>query len=131
MADYRIMTQLTVSGQTVLSIPERDISKQIVAALRYSGWLVIKNFQTFGSYKGLSDFTIIRDGEIIFLEIKRMNGKQSTYQKTFERDIHEHGGRYRIARSTEDIEDLTIGYIKFYGAPDKTIRDDKNYKKAE
>jgi hypothetical protein len=107
------MTQLCVNGQTVLNIPERDISKQIVAALRYSGWLVIKNFQTFGSYKGLSDFTIIRDGEVIFLEIKRMNGKQSAYQKTFEHDIEEHGGRYFIARSLDDIEDLTIGYIKF------------------
>ena len=125
------MTQLTVSGQTVLNIPERDISKQIVAALKYSGWLVIKNFQTFGSYKGLSDFTIIRDGEVIFLEIKRMNGKQSTYQKTFQHDVIGHGGRYMIAKCLEDIESLTIGYIKFYGAPDKTIRNDKNYKKAE
>jgi len=107
------MTQLTVSGQTTLNIPERDISKQIVAALKYSNWMCIKNFQTFGSYKGLSDFTIIRDGEIIFLEIKRKTGKQSEFQKTFERDLIEHGGRYRIARSLDDIEDLTIGYIKF------------------
>ena len=113
MAQYRIMTQLTVSGQTVLSIPERDISKQIVAALKYSNWMCIKNFQAFGSYKGLSDFTIIRDGEVIFLEIKRVNGKQSTYQKTFQHDVIGHGGRYRIASSLDDISDLTEGYIKF------------------
>ena len=113
MAEYRIMTQLTVSGQTTLNIPERDISKQIVEALKYSNWMCIKNFQAFGSYKGLSDFTIIRDGEVIFLEIKRKTGKQSESQKTLERDLIEHGGRYRIARSLDDIEDLTIGYIKF------------------
>jgi len=107
------MTQFQMDRFGRLDIPERDISKQIVAALKYSGWLVIKNFQAFGSYKGLSDFTIIRDGEVIFLEIKRKTGKQSEFQKTLERDLIEHGGRYRIARSLDDIEDLTIGYIKF------------------
>jgi len=107
------MTQFQMDRFGRLDIPERDISKQIVDALKYSNWMCIKNFQAFGSYKGLSDFTIIRDGEVIFLEIKRVNGKQSTYQKTFQHDVIGHGGRYRIASSLDDISDLTEGYIKF------------------
>ena len=108
------MTQLTVSGQAVLNIQERDVSKQIIAALQYSGWKTLRNSQNAFSLKGYSDYTIIRDGEVIFLELKRpKGGKQTKNQVKFQHDIEEHGGRYMIARSLEDIESLTIGYIKF------------------
>ncbi len=85
---------------------ETIIRKAITSELRKSGWAVFYIFQGLGSYKGISDLIAMRDGKVIFIEVKTPTGKQSEYQKQFERICKAHGCRYIIARSTADIAEL-------------------------
>lgn len=98
--------------------PETALKKQIRAYLQYKKWLVIYFLQGTGCYKGLSDLCAIKDGRVIWIEVKRPGAKdnsdrlfhpggsrgyQSTYQEQFEVDIKAHGGEYLVARSLDDL----------------------------
>ena len=50
--------------------------------------------------------------ELGYLELKTAKGKQSEYQKTFERKCHEAGIRYDLVRSLDELKDLVIKAIK-------------------
>lgn len=85
---------------------ETIIRKAITSELRKSGWAVFYIFQGLGSYKGISDLIAIKDGLTVYIEVKTETGRQSEYQKQFERIITDHGGKYYLARSTADIAEL-------------------------
>lgn len=85
---------------------ETLIRRNVTAALRLAGWAVFYIFQGLGSYKGISDLIAVRNGEVVFVEVKTETGRQSEYQKQFERIITDHGGKYYLARSTADIAEL-------------------------
>ena len=88
---------------------ETYIRRAITDALRRSGWAVFYIFQGLGSYKGISDLIAIRDGRTVFIEVKTQTGRQSDYQKEFQKVCEAHGCRYILARSVNDIaEFLTI-----------------------
>lgn len=87
-------------------LKEKDIRNQIQDYLRWQGWFVFYNLQGLGCYPGLSDLVAVKDGRVIFLEIKTPRGRQSKKQKEFQRDLEEAGGEYRIARRLEDVQDL-------------------------
>lgn len=85
---------------------ETYIRRAITDALRRSGWAVFYIFQGLGSYKGISDLIAIRDGRTVFIEVKTQTGRQSDYQKEFQRVCQAHGVRYILARSVNDVEEL-------------------------
>lgn len=85
---------------------ETLIRRSITDALRLAGWAVFYIFQGLGSYKGISDLIAIKDGLTVYIEVKTETGRQSEYQKQFERIITDHGGKYILARSTADIAEL-------------------------
>lgn len=85
---------------------ETQIRKSITAALRLSGWDVTYHLQGVGCRRGFPDLTAMKDGQTVYIEVKTETGRQSEYQKNFERICIEHGCRYIIARSVKDIQDL-------------------------
>jgi len=84
---------------------ESDIQRTIKDYLQWMGWYVWKNHQSALSHKGVSDLTAIKNGIVLWIEIKTENGKQSKNQKLFEREIKEHAGHYFIARKWEDVSE--------------------------
>ena len=84
--------------------PETVIQNAIRDLLRMDGWLVIRHQQNLGSYLGLTDLSAVKDGKTIYIEVKTPTGRQSAYQKQFQKDIEEHGATYILARSVDDIK---------------------------
>ena len=82
---------------------ETDIKQQIKAYLRYRGWFVFHILQGVGAYKGISDLIALRQGRVLFIEVKTPRGKQSEEQIMFENAIRSSGGEYILARSVTDV----------------------------
>ena len=94
---------------------ETYIRRSITDALRLAGWAVFYIFQGLGSYKGISDLIAIKDGLTVYIEVKTETGRQSEYQKQFERIVTDHGGKYYLARSVNDIAELLNYNVLFQG----------------
>ena len=85
---------------------ESEIRKQVQDYLRWKGWFVFYLLQGLGCYPGLSDLVAIKNGRVIFIEMKTSRGKQSDHQKKFHGDVEWHGGEYRVVRCIDDVSDL-------------------------
>ncbi len=94
--------------------PETVIQNQIRDLLRMDGWFVIRHQQGMGCHKGLSDLTAIKDGVTIYIEVKTKTGKQSDWQREFQKDIENHGGTYILARRIEDVEPYLTSIKKLF-----------------
>jgi Holliday junction resolvase len=81
---------------------ERDILAEIRKALVAAGWFVYRNHQSLGSHPGLADLTAVRDGRVVWIEVKRPGGRLSKDQEKFAEEIRRHGGRYVVASSVEE-----------------------------
>ncbi len=86
--------------------PEGIVLDQCRQYLRVLGWYVIRIQQGPLCHKGMSDLVCIKDGRVVFLEIKATKGKQSDKQIKFQAEIEFYGGRYLVARSLEDVMGL-------------------------
>lgn len=64
-----------------------------------------KHFYRFGEL-GSPDIIAVKDGVFIGIEVKGTGGKQSEYQKQFEERLTKAGGKYILAYSLDDVEDL-------------------------
>jgi hypothetical protein len=58
--------------------------------------------------KGLPDINVIAGGIYWGLEVKTPVGKQSQEQKEIERWIKEHGGKYAVVVTIEDVQKLGL-----------------------
>jgi hypothetical protein len=84
--------------------PETAIKKQIKDYLRYRGWYVYHNMAGLGSLPGLSDLTAVKDGLVLWIEVKAPRGQVSEFQERFGEAIGRHGGHYLVAYGYEDVE---------------------------
>ena len=90
----------TVQNETI-------IRKGITEELRRSGWFVIYFLQMgFGQHRGLSDLMCMRDGQVVFVECKTPEGRQSPEQVQFQKDCERHGVKYILARSVYDVKEM-------------------------
>jgi len=83
---------------------ERHVRLKLQTLLKVKGWFVYYNLQTMGSYVGLSDLTIVKDGVVVWLEIKKPGGKQSPKQIIFQKNIEAAGGNYFVADDWAPLE---------------------------
>ncbi len=70
-----------------------------------------------GVIKGVSDVVILdfQGSKLpLFLEFKKLNGKQSSSQKDFESLITSKGYTYAVVRSTEEAINKTAEYFQLY-----------------
>lgn len=84
--------------------PETVIQNSVRDYLRYRGWYVIRNQQGLGSHLGMSDLTAVKNGIVVFVEVKTDKGRLSDHQKKFQQDIAIHGGCYEVVTCIEDAE---------------------------
>lgn len=91
---------------------EAEIQNSIRECLRWNGWFVIRHQQTLGSHRGLSDLTAIKDGVTVYIEVKTKTGVLSADQEAFKEEIEAHGGKYIVARSIEDVQELCGDFAK-------------------
>ena len=85
--------------------PETMIKKEVKDWLKLHKWFVFHLLAGLGAYAGAPDLIAIKDGIVLFIEVKTKEGKLSNGQVQFCSDIYHKGGRYIIARGYEDIED--------------------------
>ena len=57
-----------------------------------------------GVVAGVSDLIIIRQNEVIFVEVKTEIGKQSDKQKEFQKTVENLGFKYILVRSLEEFK---------------------------
>jgi len=87
---------------------EKVIKDGVRNILRWERWYVINNFQGMGCAPGMSDLTAIKDGKVLFIELKTATGRQSDAQLVFQKEIESRGGTYLLIRSVEQM----IAYLK-------------------
>lgn len=85
-------------------------AKHILAFRMNTGAMKIDDrFMLFG-VAGMADILAFTSNQSYFntfpvwIEIKTATGKQSDLQKSFQKQVEEHGHTYIVARSIEDIE---------------------------
>ena len=86
--------------------PETIIKNQIKSYLDVIGVFHFPIMQGMGSYKGIPDRLAIKEGVTYYIEIKSATGRQSEYQKEFQKKCEKAGGLYILARSVEDVKFL-------------------------
>ncbi len=85
---------------------EKEIRGQVKDYLRWKGWFVFHVLQGLGSYPGISDLIAIKNGRVVFIELKTARGRQGEKQKEFQADIEAAGGEYLIVRNIEDLQEV-------------------------
>lgn len=100
---------------------EAQIEESILQFLQFSRWLAWKNIsggfwdsskKCFRKHKskyvlnGVSDIIAVKNGRVLFLEVKTKVGKQLDTQIIFEKLLTQHGGEYYIVRSVKDVVDI-------------------------
>lgn len=112
LSEYNRISLLGVDGDKMRikskqykpKITENHIKKDVKQYLSYKGWYHFYLLAGMGAYKGSPDIISIKDGRVLFLEIKKpVGGKQSDHQKKFQEDTEEHGGEYYIIRNLDDL----------------------------
>ena len=87
--------------------PENKVKASIKKYLEKDGWMIQSNFQLGPmpkEWRGRPDIEAYKDGKVIFIEAKARSGRQSDYQKAYQKRLEEHGMIYILARSVEDIK---------------------------
>lgn len=57
---------------------------------------------------GVSDVVALKDGVVLFLEVKAPHGKQSADQVKFMKAVRSMGGNYEVVTSVEDVEEIAV-----------------------
>jgi Holliday junction resolvase-like predicted endonuclease len=76
--------------------------------LRIKGWFCFHVLQGLGAYRGISDLIAVKDGRVLFVELKTARGRQSEHQKEFQTDLEAAGGEYLLCRGVEDLQERGI-----------------------
>lgn len=70
------------------------------------------NLKREGALAGVADLIILADnGRTLFVEMKTASGRQSTYQKQFEKDVTRLGFTYKVVRSFAEFESVVNKWI--------------------
>ena len=73
---------------------EKQIQSKIKKKLQGDGWLVIKLIKT--SHNGIPDLMALKDGKVIFIEVKQENGTLSKLQQDRISELREKGFECKI-----------------------------------
>lgn len=65
-----------------------------------------------GVLAGFSDLIIIASGNVLFVEVKTKNGRQSELQKKFQSDVERLGFQYSVCRSLQDFQITVEKWLK-------------------
>ena len=82
---------------------EHEVCEDLRAWWKAREFYVIRNQQGIGSKKGLSDYTVIKNGKVLFVEAKATKGKQNDNQIAFQAGVEREGGTYILAHSLHEF----------------------------
>lgn len=88
--------------------PETATKGQIKDWLTLKGWFHHHQMAGMGSYPGQSDIIAMKNGIVLFIEIKSKTGVQSKKQEDYEKSVTDAGCHYILARGYEDIENYIL-----------------------
>ena len=86
-----------------LKASESDIRKLTRDYLRIKGWFVFHLLQGLGCYRGVTDLVAIKNSRVLFIELKKPGGRQTSKQKDFQALVEAHGGKYFLVDCYEDL----------------------------
>ena len=85
---------------------ERDVLRAVKEELEWRGWKVYRIQQSMGSHKGLSDMFAVKQGKVVFIEVKGTNGKLSYYQEKFRDEIMSEAVPHWVISDPEQLKAL-------------------------
>lgn len=88
----------------IIKISENMIKAQIKDFLTLKHIFNFPLLQALGAYRGVPDRIIHYQNKVIYLEIKKPDGKMSQYQQEFQRQCNEDGIDYWVVSSIEELE---------------------------
>lgn len=83
---------------------ESSVQTSIKKYLKDNGWFVTKLIST--STAGIPDLMAIKNGQTIFVEVKRKGGKTSAIQDYRISELRQYGVKVFISDSLEDFKSL-------------------------
>lgn len=85
---------------------EREVCKILREYWKKNGFFYIRNQQGLGCKRGTADYTVVRKGYTVFVEVKSLTGKQSPYQKLFQEELERARGAYMLVHSLEEFKEF-------------------------
>ena len=89
--------------------------KYIIAAIPNGGQrsaLEAKIMKGEGVLAGFSDLVVIAKTNVLFVEVKTKEGRQSELQKKFQADVERLGFQYSVCRSLQDFQMTVEKWLK-------------------
>lgn len=84
---------------TVKKLSEAEVTKIFKRGIKKVSDCFIERFEPTCFYgKGRSDFIVVRNGKIYFIELKSTIGKQSQAQRRYQKKVESVGSKYFIIR---------------------------------
>ena len=82
---------------------ETSLKSAVKDLLAIKGIFSFPIHQSLGSYPGLPDRVMHRNGRVEYIEVKREKGKLSSAQVVFQEQCHADGIPYHVVRNVDDI----------------------------
>ena len=86
-----------------IKITEANVKDQVKDYLSLKGYFHFPILQGLGAFKGVPDRIAVKDGRVLFIEVKRPGGRQSVDQIIFQNEIGIAGGEYILITCFEDL----------------------------
>ena len=83
---------------------EKGFMQAVIDLARLNGWLVYHTHKSQRSAKGFPDLTMVRDGVLIFAELKTEKGKMTAAQEEWKDALED------VEAATTEIKDH-LGYV--------------------
>lgn len=91
-----------------MKITETDIRRQVTDYLKLRQYFCFYILQGMGAYRGITDLIAVKDGRVLFIELKTKTGRQSDHQRKFQADLEHAGGEYVLCRGVDDLQERGI-----------------------
>jgi Holliday junction resolvase len=85
-------------------LTETDIRRQVTDYLQLRQYFCFYVLQGLGAYKGIPDLIAVKNGRVLFIELKTPRGRQSDYQRKFQANLEAAGGDYVLCRGVDDLQ---------------------------
>ena len=85
-------------------LTEIDIRRQVTDYLQLRQYFCFYVLQGLGAYKGIPDLIAVKNGRVLFIELKTPRGRQSDYQRKFQANLEAAGGEYVLCRGVDDLQ---------------------------
>ena len=92
-----------MKNKLIIKITENDVKRQVKDYLNLTGYFNFHILQGMGAYKGIPDRIAIKNGRVLFIEVKKPGGSQSENQLVFQNNIWQKGGHYVLVKCIEDL----------------------------